>query len=194
MRRRHLVLPFLTAAALALSACSGPSQDGGGGGGQTGQPAPPDVPAWYGTDFDANGCPVPAADADVDVFPDAPAFLQAEVPDGWCMYSTVSYLEYYAIPAVPTGDFGAEVRKALEPAGWEWDAADDDSPQWSWLVVYPHGAQEGFEDDAVDGAIFTVDSATTDDLDTYQIWFSSLVHAFGGDWAEGDPIRVLGFW
>jgi hypothetical protein len=152
------------------------------------------VPAWYGTDFDANGCPVPAADADVDVFPDAPAFLQAEVPDGWCMYSTVSYLEYYAIPAVPTGDFGAEVRKALEPAGWEWDAADDDSPQWSWLVVYPHGAQEGFEDDAVDGAIFTVDSATTDDLDTYQIWFSSLVHAFGGDWAEGDPIRVLGFW
>lgn len=153
-----------------------------------------DRPGWYGTNFDANGCPVPVEGADLDVFPGAPAFLQAEVPEGWCMYSTVSYLEYYAIPAVPTAEFGADVRKALEPAGWEWDAADDDSPQWSWLIVYPHGSQEGFEDDAVDGAIFSVDSATEDDLSTYQIWYMSLVHAFGGDWAEGDQIRVLGFW
>jgi hypothetical protein len=194
MPPRRPSLLVAAAVVVALSACSAPGPDPVFVPG-TELPTPAaEVPAWYGSEFDVNGCPVPAADADLEVFADAAAFLQTEVPDGWCMYSTVSYLEYYAIPAVPTAEFGAEVRRALEPAGWEWDATDDDSPQWSWLIVYPHGSEQGFEDEAVDSAIFTVDSASEEDLDTYQIWFISLVHAFGGDWAEGDQIRVLGFW
>jgi hypothetical protein len=194
MPRLLVLCAAAVAVALTLGACSAPAPVTGGGDPTTDPVSTADLPGWYGTEFDADGCPVPVADADLEPFADAAAFLQADVPAGWCMYSTLSYLEYYAIPAVPDHGFGGDVRATLEPAGWEWDAIDDDSPQWSWLIVYPHGSQEGFEDDAVDGAIFTVDSATEEDLDTYQIWYMSLVHAFGGDWAEGDQIRVLGFW
>jgi hypothetical protein len=194
MRARPVLPALVLAVALLATACSGPGTGGGGDGGQPTPPPAADLPAWYGTDLDGNGCPVPASGAEIDVFPDAAAFLQTDVPAGWCMYSTIDYLEYYAIPAVPSDSFGADVRAALEPAGWEFDAADDDSPQWSWISTAPAGAEEGFEDGYVDGAIFLVDSATADDLDTYQIWFMSLIHAFGGEWSTGDRIQVLGFW
>jgi hypothetical protein len=181
------------AAAFLLAACSSPAPTTGGGE-PTGDPAPAvDLPAWYGTELDADGCPVPQADSGLDVFPDAAAFLQTDVPAGWCMYSTIDYVEYYALPAAPSAAFDGDVRAALGPAGWEFDAADDDSPQWSWISAFPAGSEQGF-DGAVDGAILSVDSATSDDIDNYRIWFASLVGAFGGDWKAGDEIRVLGFW
>jgi hypothetical protein len=198
MRISRLVAPVVLAAGLVLAGCSSPAPVSGGGGSDGGSdaPVPPatNLPAWYGSDFDAAGCPVPTADSGIDVFPDAAAFLQTDVPAGWCMYSTIDYLEYYAIPAAPAASFDSDVRAALGPAGWDFDPTDDESPQWSWIAKFPSGSEEGFEDGAVDGAIFTVDKATADDLDTYQIWFAGLVHAFGGDWAEGDQIRILGFW
>ncbi|MGN6502564.1 MAG: hypothetical protein ACTHKX_06640 [Pseudolysinimonas sp.] len=195
MAPRPVLITLLAVAALAVSSCSSPTpiSGGGGDGGGTPAPAPADLPAWYGTQLDADGCPVPQADSGLDVFPDAAAFLQTDVPAGWCMYSTIDYVEYYAIPAAPSAGFDADVRGALGPAGWEFDAADDDSPQWSWITAFPAGAEKGF-DGSVDGAILTVDSAASDDIDNYSIWFSSLIGAFGGTWSEGDQIRVLGFW
>ena len=194
MRSRLVLIPLTVASAgLLLAACSAPAPTPGGGGGSP-EPAPVvDAPAWYGSDFDADGCPVPAAGAPIEVA-DAAAFFQADVPAGWCTYSSTEYTQHYAIPNSKGTDFGADARAALEPAGWTFDAADDDSPQWSWITAYPAGAEEGFEDGAVDGAIFTVSSATQEDIDTYSIWFSGLPDAFGGSWAEGDEISVLGFW
>lgn len=196
MGLRRILLPFVAAAVLAVSACSAPAPvSGGGGGGDT--PAPPaaDLPAWYGTEFDADGCPVPVKDADLDVFPDAQAFLQTDaLPGGWCFYSTISYLEYYAIPKVPSASWGAEVRDTLEPYAWSFDPIDDDSPSWSWITGYPSGSELGFEDGNIDGAIFTVDSAGADDVGQTKEYFATLATAFGGDWALGDQIRVVGFW
>jgi hypothetical protein len=197
MLSRRLAVPFLVAAAgVLLAGCAGPTPAPGGDGGDGGdQPVPAvDLPGWYGTDLDANGCPVPAAGAEIEAFAGFGEFAQAEVPAGWCAYTHTSYTQHFAIPADPSADFASEVRSALEPAGWEFDAADDDSPQWSWINAYPAGAEEGFDDGAVDGAIFTVDAATADDIETYEIWFTGLPAAFGGDWAEGDPIKVVGFW
>lgn len=192
MSFRIAVSAAAVAAALFLSACSSSAPTGGGT--ATDDPAPVvDLPAWYGTNLDANGCPVPQADSGLDVFPDAAAFLQTDVPAGWCMYSTIDYVEYYAIPAAPSAGWDTEVRAALRSAGWEFDASDDESPQWSWITAFPAGSEQGF-DGTVDGAILTVDSATSDDIDNYSIWFTSLVGAFGGDWSAGDQIRVLGFW
>lgn len=197
MLSRALAVPFIIAAAgVLLAGCSTPtpSPSGGGGGGDE-QPAPAvDLPGWYGTDLDGDGCPVPTSDAALERFVGAGDFLQAEVPDGWCVYGSTDYTEYVAIPVPPVDDFGADVRAALEPAGWQFDAADDDSPQWSWINAFPSGSEAGFDDGAVDGAIFTVDSATQDDIDTYSIWFGTLPTAFGGAWTEGDKISVVGFW
>jgi len=195
MGLRRVLLPFVAAAVLAVSACSAPAPAGNDGGGDT--PAPPaaDLPAWYGTDFDADGCPVPQKGADLDVFPDALAFLQTdELPADWCFYSTISYLEYYAIPKVPSASFGADVRDLLGPYAWSFDPIDDESPTWSWITDYPSGSEVGFEDDHIDGAIFTVDSASTQDVESTQEYFVTLATGFGGKWAVGDEVRVLGFW
>jgi hypothetical protein len=195
MLSRALTVPFIVAAAgVLLAGCSAPAPNPGGGGSDD-PPAPVvDLPGWYGTDLDSDGCPIPVGDAALERFAGAGDFLQAEVPDGWCVYSSTDYTEYVAIPVPPVDDFGADVRAALEPAGWEFDAADDDSPQWSWINAFPPGSETDFEDGAVDGAIFTVGSATQDDIDTYSIWFGTLPTAFGGAWSVGDEISVLGFW
>jgi hypothetical protein len=195
--RRALALSatLIASAAMLLAGCSSPSPTPGGDGGndQTEAPAPVNQPAWYGTVLDDDNCPVPAVDATI-VRLDLDEFLQTSTPAGWCTYGSTEYVQYYALPVSSGTDFGAEVRSALEPAGWAFDPADDDSPQWSWATEWPEGTADDFEDGGVDGSIFTVPAATQDDIDTYSIWFSGLPTAFGGDWAEGDEISVLGFW
>lgn len=195
MGLRRVLFPVLAAAVLAVSACSAPAPVTEADHPTT-DPAPgPTRPAWYGTDFDENGCPVPAKGADLDVWPDAQAFLQTDaLSDDWCFYSTISYIEYYAIPKVPTASWGTDVRDALEPYAWSFDPIDDDSPDWSWINDYPSGSEAGFTDGEVSGAIVVVDAATSEDIRLKHDYFITLATGFGGDWKEGDEIRVLGFW
>jgi hypothetical protein len=191
MRTRLLAVPF---ALVLLAGCTAPAAPVGGGDVDPDPTtAPVSQPAWYGTDLDVDNCPVPAAGVALEIV-DADGFIQVGAPADWCVYTSTEYTQYYVLPVESGTDFGSEVRNVLEPAGWEFDAADDDSPQWSFVTAYPAGAETDFADGAVDGSIFTVSSATTDDIDTYRIWFSDLPTAFGGDWAEGDEISVLGFW
>lgn len=198
VRRRLAILSAAAGiAALLLSGCSGPVPppvDSGDSGDSSGSPAPApaDVPAWYGDSFDGDGCPIPR-DGDLQVAADPAALLKTDLPDGWCMYKATDYSTYFAIPSTKAPDFGADVRAALEPAGWTFDPADDDSPQWSWITAFPDGAAEGFEDGAVDGAIFVTGAISQDDIDTYSLWFSSLTDAFA-EWAPGDAVSVVGFW
>ena len=195
MGLRRVLLPFFAAAVLAVSACSAPAPVSGTDHPTT-DPAPGPVrPAWYGSDFDEDGCPIPAKGADLDVWPDAQAFLQTDsLSDDWCYYSTISYIEYYAIPKVPTASWDADVRDALGPYAWSFDASDDESPTWSWITDYPSGSEQGMDDGEVQGAIFTVDSAETQDVESTQQYFETLATGFGSTWSVGDEVRVVGFW
>jgi hypothetical protein len=182
-------------AAMLLAGCSTPVPvDPGGETSAPEQPGGP-VPAWYGDDLDGDGCPVPSDDSDLQrtATADAAAFLQAEVPADWCVYGSTEFTEYFAIPATEIDGFGSEVRATLEPAGWAFDAADDDSPQWSWITSFPDGAADGFEDGAVDGSIFESAEISQDDIDTYALWYGSLFEAFD-EWTAGDYVSIVGFW
>jgi hypothetical protein len=151
------------------------------------------VPAWYGDSFDDDGCPVPGDGADIVRTADPSAFLGADLPDGWCLYEGVDYTTYFALPATEVEDPGSEARSALEPAGWAFDAADDDSPQWSWITAYPEASAADFSDGNVDGAIFVTPAITGGDIETYSLWFEPLTSAFG-QWSEDDYVAVVGFW
>lgn len=180
------------AAGLALVGCSGPAPAG-----PVDTPADPvtpsgPVPAWYGSSFDDDGCPVPSG-AELERDTDPAAFLGADLPDGWCLYKGTEYTTYFAIPATEVDEPGAAARAALEPAGWAFDAADDDSPQWSWITAYPEAAAADFSDGAVDGSIFVVPQISADDMDTYALWYGPLASSFG-EWSEGDYVAILGFW
>lgn len=196
MRSGVVVTPFLLAAtAVLVAGCTAPSPTPGGDGGDDPVDTPVSIeqPAWYGSDRDDDQCPVPQAGVALERV-DIDEFLQVGAPANWCTYASTEYTQYYAIPLESGTDFGAEVREVLEPVGWAFDAADDDSPNWSWITAYPAGSEADFTDDNVDGSIFLVDAATQDDIDSYRMWFSSLPTAFGSDWAVGDEISIVGFW
>jgi hypothetical protein len=184
---------IVASAALALSGCSSPTPTTGDGGDDpVDTPVSIEQPAWYGDDRGDDDCPVPQDGSKIEAA-DIDEFLQVGAPDNWCTYKSTEYTQYYAIPVEKGTDFGAEVRNVLEPVGWQFDAPDDDSPQWSWITAYPDGAEADFTDGAVDGAILTVASATEDDF-SYKMWFSALPTAFGSDWEAGDEITIVGLW
>lgn len=180
-------------AVLALAGCSAPTPSA-----PVDTPEEPTaptgpVPAWYGDTFDDAGCPVPGAGAQVAQVADPAAFLTTDLPAGWCLYKSTDYTQYYAIPATEVEDPGGDIRAVLEPAGWAFDPLDDGSPQWSWITAYPESAAADFTDGAVDGAIFVTDAISADDMDSYDLWFSSLTASFR-DWTEGDYVAIVGFW
>jgi len=184
--------------ALLLVGCSSPSPSGGGQGGDGGSEDPADAPvtldqpAWYGEDRFDDGCPVPVAGVPVERA-DIDEFLQVGAPDHWCTYKSTDYTQFYVIPVQKGTDFALEVREVLEPVGWKFDPADDDSPEWSWIQQYPPGSEEGFTDGAVDGAVLVLESVTEDDL-SRRMWYSRMPTAFGADWEVGDEVQILGFW
>lgn len=151
-------------------------------------------PAWYGDSFDARGCPAPPSGAPLAVFDDAESLLGVPLPDGWCIYMSVDYTQFYIIPATSDPDFAADARAVLEPAGWAFDPADDDSPHWSWITAYPESALDlGFTDADIDGSIFFTTAMTEDEGSSRHLWYDALIKTFA-DFEPGGYAAVLGFW
>ena len=113
---------------------------------------------------------------------------------GWCVYSGTATTTFFIIPPTADPDFAREVREALQPLGWDFETQDAVTPQWSWVTTVPDAAYAaGFEEGAVDGALFSSDMLTTDDVAMFRIWFAPLLDAFA-EWQAGDPAYIFGLW
>ncbi len=172
--------------------------------GDPSRPADPDAggravidgprPGWYGESFDARGCPIPDAGAPLAVFDEGESLLRVPLPDGWCVYKSVTYTQFYIIPSTIDPGFDAQVRALLDPAGWAFDPVDDGSPDWSWISSYPEGALSlGFTDGDIDGSIFFTTSLTEDQASGRRLWYDALLRTFG-DFELGGYVGILGFW
>lgn len=151
-------------------------------------------PAWYGESVDDRGCPLAPAGAPLAASDEAQNLLGIALPDGWCMFTSVDYTQFYIIPSTIDPDFAADARALLEPAGWAFDPAKDDSPHWSWITEYPQAALElGFTDGDVDGSIFFTTSMTEDEGSSRHLWHSGLIKTFS-EFQPGDYVAILGFW
>lgn len=161
----------------------------------TTEPAPVSGPrpAWYGDDVDGRGCPVPPSGAPLAVFDVVEKLLGIPLPNGWCAYRSVTYSQYYLIPSTIDPGFPAQVRELLGPVGWAFDAADDDSPHWSWINDFPESAlQVGFPDPDIDGAILFSTALTEDEGSSRQLWFGPLISTFA-DFELAGYVAILGF-
>lgn len=155
-------------------------------------------PAGPGTGSTAD-CPDPGAGARVELATAeaAQTLLQVALPETWCLYKSTSYYQFYALPfpTTSTDDFGADVRAALEPAGWSFDplTPEDEPSEWSWITGYPAGSEAGFTDGAIDGAIFTTPSLTEEQYSGKYVWYAAMIDTFGV-WPTGAPVAIVGFW
>jgi len=152
------------------------------------------VPLWYGDTFDAAGCPVPRSGAAIVATSDSTLLRGVASDRGWCVYRGTATTTFFIIPPTADSDFARQVRESLQPLGWGFESADAATPQWSWVTAVPDAAYAvGFEEGAVDGALFSRDMLTSDDVGMFRIWFVPLLDAFG-EWQAGDPAYILGLW